>query len=103
MQPKRCLTPFQPRSPAAVALHAPNAIQPLDKAIGLRDSRVAEDIGVVSRIDPDQAARDDIRARAFLAAVVVRRGCRDSTENAERGGDSNHDESLVSSHGNGLP
>src|SRR6516165_9799287 len=94
----------QPNSrsiPAAVALHAPNAIRPLDKAIGLGGSRVAENLGVVNRIDPDQAARDHIPA--FPATVVVfPRGC-GGTENAERSGDCNHDESLVSPHGNLLP
>ena len=91
-----------PRSPMAIALHAPNAVRSQDKPIGLGGSRVAENLGVVDRIDPDQAARDHIPALA-ASVVAVGRRCWCGTENAEHSGDCNHDQNLVSSHGILLP
>ena len=56
----------------------------------------AEDIRVVSRIDPAQTARDHGPAKlaAVTAAVHIIRDRRGSAEKAQGGGDGKHDDSF---------
>jgi hypothetical protein len=89
-----------PKLAIAIGPHLPTAIPPSDEAKSVGGSRIAKNIGVIGRIDPGETARDHIPTLPAAAAVVVRCGCRTGdAENAHGGCDCNHDESLVSNHG----
>jgi len=86
------------RLPSATALHAPNAVRPLDETIGSGSRRIPENLGMVGGIDPDQAARD--HGSALAATIVMVRGDRGSSaKDAERRGNCNQQESPVPRHG----
>src|SRR5215471_6649244 len=84
----------EPRSPAATGHHAPNAIRPLDETRGSGSRRTAENLGVVDRIDPVQAAREHVGA-VVATTAAVRRDRRTDAKNAERNGDSTRDKSYL--------
>jgi hypothetical protein len=75
-------------------------VRPLDETITIfGEGRIAKNTGVVNRINSVQAARDHTRFAATVAVAIRPSRGRSGAENAERSGDCNHDEKLVSSHG----
>src|SRR5215469_10295607 len=56
--------------------------------------RTAENLGVVDRIDPVQAAREHVGA-VVATTAAVRRDRRTDAKNAERNGDSTRDKSYL--------
>jgi hypothetical protein len=82
---------------STVVLHVPRMVPALDETIiGLGDGGIAENVGVVDRINSIQAARHHISAA--LAAIGPSRR-RSHAENAHSGDDCKRDENLVSTHG----
>jgi hypothetical protein len=68
------------------------------------DGWIPENLGVVSRIDPGQTARDHGAANlaAVAAAHVIHRDRRSPAEKAQGRGDCKYDESPLSVHGSFL-
>jgi hypothetical protein len=78
----------------------PSAIPRFDETIfSGGDGGIAENLGMMGRINSGQAARSH-GPTPIVAAVgaILMPSCRSGAENAEGGGDCNHDESLVSIH-----
>src|SRR5580704_7789011 len=88
-------------SAMTVGHHLPSAIPRFHETIlSGGDGGIAENLGMMCRIDPGQVARSH-GPTPIIAAVgaIFIPGCRSGAENAQGGGDCNHDESLVSIHG----
>jgi hypothetical protein len=67
--------------------------------MGFGDRRIAENIGMVSRIDAIKAARRHGARITVTVADIILPGRGRDAENADNGGDGKRDESLLSSHG----
>jgi len=80
-----------------VFFHLPRAIPRSDEAINFSgDGRIAKNIGMISRINSHQAARDHKSALAPIIVPCPRR--RSGAENAQGNNGCNHGESLPSAH-----
>jgi hypothetical protein len=87
-----------------VGHHLPSTIPRFDETIfSGGDGGIAENLGMMGRINSGQAARSH-GPTPFVAAVgaVLIPDCRSGAENAQGGGDCKRDESLLSTHGSSL-
>jgi hypothetical protein len=77
----------------------PGAIPRSDEAESVGAGRIAENIGVIGRINSGQTARDHIATLAIPTVAIPSSHSRSGAENAQGGADRKYDESLVSNHG----
>jgi hypothetical protein len=87
-----------------VRFDVPSAIPRFDETVfSDGDGGIAENLGVVSRVNSVQATRS-YRPAAFSALVhiILAGDCRSGAEDTQRGGDCECDESLLSTHGSFL-
>jgi len=84
------------RLAAPICSHVPNAIWRLDETIFTGDGGIAKNIGMVGRINPDQAAGYHVPAVIAAALFGCDRGS--GPEHAERSGEGKRDERSVSNH-----
>src|ERR1019366_1872804 len=75
---------------AAVLHHRPSMVPPADESVGSGDGGIAEDFGVIDRIDALQAARDHVPAPTKIVAERPRR--RSATDDNQGAGDCKHGE-----------
>jgi hypothetical protein len=82
-----------------IVLHLPSAIPRSDETKLSGDGGVAENLGVMNRVNSGQAARRHIPAALVALVDVIPGDRRRDAENAQGGGDCKHDEGFLSAHG----
>jgi hypothetical protein len=92
------ITVTQPTSAMTVGRYLPNAIPRSDEAKCVGGGCIAKNIGVMNRIDSDQAARDHSPTLAPPVGAITR-SRRSGAEDAQGGGDCECYESFLSIHG----
>jgi hypothetical protein len=88
-----------PTLATTVGSHLPNAIPRSDEAICVGRGGIAENFGVINRINSGQTARDHRPGLAASTVAIRPSRRRSSAEKAQGGGDCKCDESHLSTHG----